>query len=68
VQFKKWKYLKTYLKGPRWPRAGLTMLYQVRVVKISQCQIQLPSIALHYPAKYFWHLTEISYIKGTVIQ
>ena len=54
-------YARTYLKGQ--PLAALVLLCLVPFLTILSIQIQLPSTDLHYPAKYFWHLTKILNIK-----
>lgn len=41
----------------------LFLLFLVKYIAISADQIQISSTGLHYPAKYFWHLTKISNIK-----
>lgn len=56
-------YERTYLKDQCYTQPELVSICQVKFLTILLHQIQLPSTDLHYPAKYFWHLTKISNIK-----
>lgn len=59
--------IRTYLKYQCDPLNMLILLCQVTSLTILSHQIQKPSTDLHYPAKYFWHLTKISNIKEQYI-